>query len=153
MSNFMEENTKIKIEESKLTVWQRRPEHQSRSYTYKRSRRGKNNVTKIQSCHDVTSPRSGELKLLSFFLKKNQRRGKLESIIFSGLLSFLNMTGTLFPTETIFVPKSQPYLPRVTNMVFLSYFYFTLLFYIRNLELKSASPWNCQYSRQFRGRK
>jgi hypothetical protein len=34
-------------------------------YTYKRSWRGKKNVTKIQNYHDVTFPLSGELKLLS----------------------------------------------------------------------------------------
>jgi hypothetical protein len=44
---------------------QRHPEHQSRSYTSKRSWRGKKYLTKIQSCHDVTFPRSGELKVLS----------------------------------------------------------------------------------------
>jgi hypothetical protein len=66
----------------------RHPEHQSRSYTYKRSWREKN-VTKIQNCHDVTFPLSGELKLLSLLKKIKTNAGeKIESIIFSGLLSF-----------------------------------------------------------------
>jgi hypothetical protein len=50
----------------------RHPEHQSRSYTSRRSWRKKKYLTKIQSCHDVTFPRSGELKVLS--LQKKFKR-------------------------------------------------------------------------------